>query len=169
MAGKSVPFSARLSPQDAEFIAQFQVEGAHSPSDKIRAIIADARDRSTGAGDYKSALQQTQSMIAPTLRLTRSSERSAGSHSELVSRLGDWVPECLAYFASWTGAEAELSAEELTRLEVGLVQRSVTLMESILQMAITQRSPCYDPVLLNEKISPVLELARIISTTRTQA
>ena len=43
--GKSVPFSVRLTSEDAEYVAALQIPGAVTSSDKIRHIISDARKR----------------------------------------------------------------------------------------------------------------------------
>ena len=48
---KSVPLSVRVSPDDARFISQIDIAGAATPSDKVRALLADARKRREGFSD----------------------------------------------------------------------------------------------------------------------
>ena len=43
MSSKTVPLSVRISHDDAEYIAGLKIDDALTPSDKVRAIIRDAR------------------------------------------------------------------------------------------------------------------------------
>ena len=163
MPRKTVPISTRLSQEDAEFIASLTVNGASTPSEKLRTIIADARQRKEGTEDFPGSLRVAEDLLAPTMRIIRSSEHDAGMHSELVSRLGEWLPECLAYFIACNGASRDLDNDALVEIESGLADRVIVLMQSVLQMAITRTSPCYDPTVIRDRVQPVLDLADIIS------
>lgn len=162
MPGK-VPLSTRISQEDAAYLAQLKIDGAVTPSDKLRAIIKDARQRYRGTEDYTSSLKMATDILAPTLRIIRASENAAGTHSELMSRLGEWVAECFAYVVASNGAETELSHEQLLEIEAGLAKRVVVLMESVLQLGVTSRSSCYDPQIINDNIQPVLDIANVIN------
>ena len=166
MPNKTVPISVRLTPEDAAFIAQLNVEDAHTPSDKLRAIIVDARRRKRGTEDYPASLKLVQDLVAPTLRVIRASERVHHVHSEMVSRLGEWLPECMAYLIASNGQEIELDSEQLKEIERDLAQRVLVLMQSVLQMAITRHSPMYEPDVAHQGIEPVLELAEVILQKR---
>ena len=65
---RSVPFSARISTEDAAFIAGLEIDGAHTPSDKLRALLAEARKRRQGSGDYESSLQLAMDWLQPLRR-----------------------------------------------------------------------------------------------------
>ena len=127
-----------------------------------RAIIVDARKRKLGTEDYPGSLKLSQDFVAPTLRIIRASENSHHLHSELVSRMGEWVPECMAYLVASNGPETELDTEQLREIERDLADRVVVLMQSVLQMAITRRGPLYEPEALRARMQPVLELAEVI-------
>ncbi len=166
MPNKTVPISVRLTREDADFVAQLDVDDADTPSDKLRAIIVDARKRKLGTEDYPGSLKLIQDLAAPTMRIIRASENSHHTHSELVSRVGEWLPECMAYLIASNGPDIELDAEQLREIERDLTDRVVVLMQSVLQMAVTRRGPMYEPDVLHERIQPVLELAAVISSTR---
>lgn len=173
MAGKTIPISARLTPDDAEFIARLEVEGATTPSEKLRAIIVEARQRHDGTEDFIGSLKLVEEMLAPTMRIIRAGEFEHHMHSELVTRVADWVPECMAYLIASNGADKELSAQALQEIEVELLARVLVLMQSVLQMAVTRRSSCYEPTRIDGAIEPMLELAQVIidnrgKTTREQ-
>ncbi len=167
MPHKTVPISVRLTPEDAAFIAQLNVEDAHTPSEKLRAIIVDARRRKYGTEDYPGSLKLAEDLLAPTMRIIRASENTHHMHSEMVSRIGDWVPECMAYLIASNGPDTELDAEQLREIERDLAQRVFVLMQSILQMVVTRHSPMYEPEVAHEGVQPVLELAEVILQKRS--
>ena len=166
MPNKTVPISVRLTREDADFVAQLNVDDADTPSDKLRAIIVDARKRKLGTEDYPGSLKLIQDLAAPTMRIIRASENSHHMHSELVSRVGEWLPECMAYLIASNGPDVELDADQLREIERDFTDRVVVLMQSILQMAVTRHGPMYEPDVLHERVQPVLELADVISKTR---
>ena len=43
------------------------------------------------------------------------------------------------------------------------------LMQSVLQMGVTRHAPCYDASVVDERLDPVLDLANVITATRTTA
>ncbi len=167
MPNKTVPVSVRLPEDDAHFLARLTLEGAETASEKLRALISDARRRQHGTEEYPAALKLAQESMAPTLRIIRNSERGHGMHSELISRLGEWLPDCMAYLVASNGAATDLDDEELKDIERGLAERVFVLIQSILQMGVTRRSPCYDPSVIDERLDPVMDLAGVIARTRS--
>jgi hypothetical protein len=167
MSAKSIPLSVRIAPEDAEFIAGLQLEGARTPSDKVRALIADARRRAGEAGDYPSALALSGDLIDPALRQVREAEHRHERHSELLIRIGEWLPETVAFLRASASASTEPGgAEALLQLERGMVRRVATLAETVLQMGVTEKCPCYDGEVLNNHIKRVLDLADLILSTQ---
>src|SRR5690606_26519836 len=117
MSRKSIPISTRISPEDAEFLAAWNGSDAATPSEKLRAMIAELRRQKEGAKDYSGALHVASSLIGPTLHAIRTREHEAGVHSELVTRLAEWLPECLAFLIAAAGAEEELDRNALLQIE----------------------------------------------------
>ncbi len=167
MPQKTKQVGVRLTDQEAEFIAQLRIENAATPSDKLRAIIDDAMRRKLGTEDYDGSLKLVIDLLAPTTRIVRGSENKHHMHSELVSRMSDWVPECMAYLIASNGAETELDEQQLREIEASLADRVFVLIQSVLQLAITRRAPLYDPSVVQDSVEPVLELADVITRLRT--
>lgn len=164
MSGKMVPISTRLRQEDVEFISQLNVAGATTPSDKLRVIIADARRRAEGMQNYASGFQLVQELFAPVRTYIRQAELSTGRHSEMMTRLVDWLPDMVAYLMSTMNrADNDIDEEGLKHLEQGATDRVFRLIESVMQMGVTERCPCYDPSAVASRIKPVLELAEVIS------
>lgn len=165
MPGK-IPVSTRLSQDDADYLANLKVDGAVTPSDKLRAVIKEARQRDRGTEDYPGSLRMAMETLAPTLRIIRASEYAAGQHSELMNRVADWVQESFAYVVACNDAKTLLTEDELMAVESGLAQRVFALMESVLQMGVTQRASCYDPEVIRKGIGSVLDIAEVIRKTK---
>ncbi len=166
MPEKTVPLSARVSQEDADFLTKMKVEGAQTPSEKLRQVVRDARRRHDGAQDYPSALALAQDTVAPAVQCIRQVERELGVHSELLTRMVEWLPELMAYVHSAPGMPGENDEARLRRLEGGVALRLTTIMQSVLQMAVTRDGPFYDPRVLTDRVEPVLHLARVIRQSR---
>lgn len=163
MAGKMVQMGVRLPQDDAAFIAGLVVEGASTPSDKLRAIIAQARRREAGIGDYKGALAITEEMLAPVRTWVREAELHQQVHSELVMRTLDWLGEMVAFcMAGHTHLSTEYEQQDLDIFEKQLMTRLFRIIDSVMQMAVSSHGSCYNQERLNEQVLPVLDLAQVI-------
>lgn len=162
--------SARIPQEDAEFLAQLEIAGAKTPSDKLRAIIQAARLRHLASSDYESSIANMQDLLMPVNRRVRQLESSNSTHSELLLRVIEWLPDITALIVSASADVANNTAnaeamENLLKLESDVADRVFRLTESVLQIAITKQSACYNSDLMRERIEPVLELAEIVNRT----
>lgn len=163
MATKTVTISARIPHEDAEFISQLEINGAITPSDKLRALIDEARQRQESQRDYRGCMKLIQELIIPVSNYVREQEHKHHVHSEVVTRMLDWLPDALAFImSSVTAAEPIDDGKLLRNLEDGITDRVFRLMESILQLSVTERCPCYSDTAIKERIGPILNLTRVI-------
>jgi hypothetical protein len=166
MSSKTVPISARISHEDAEFISQLKINDATTPSDKLRAIIADTKRRKKRDQDYRGCFQMIQEIMIPVVEKIREAELENHVHSALITRCVEWLPDTLAYVVSSAPRSiGDKTSEQLDHLERGIADRVFRLMESVLQMGITQRCPCYDADAIAQRVTPILELAQVIKDT----
>ena len=100
MPSKRIPLSVRISQDDAAFLADLTIAGVTTPSDKLRELIRQARQRHVGFGNYATCLAFHQEMMAPFIRGLREAENVSGQHSELLVQMSDWLPEMAAYLIS---------------------------------------------------------------------
>lgn len=164
---KSIPFSVRLAPEDADFIASLQMEGANTPSDKIRAIIREARVSRASGCDYASALRDAREELRPVTQGVKSCELARKQHSELVGAFLDWVAEAHAFTVSapcGNGTEGRGKELDLEQLEEGIADRCFRLLELIARMGVTSKAPCYNKDIINRNFEPLEELIHIIDT-----
>lgn len=166
MPGKSVPVSLRLSEADAEFIATTSMLGAVTPSDKIRVLIKEARQRHAGASDYLESLKFYHGLLAPTLQREHVVEEAQAAHSELLIQFSNLLPEILAYVtANMPESGAKDAMERMTALEKGVADRLFGLFQQMLRLAVTGRSPCYDEAVIIDRLEPILELCDLIKAS----
>lgn len=163
MAPKQVTISARISAEDAEFISRLQVEDAKTPSDKLRAIITQAKESSTRQKDYAGSLNTIQDIIQPVLRNIRKTEVDNQIHSELIIRLAEWIPDTAAFLvSSILGTDEPITIEQMSHVDQSVADHVIRLIASVLHLAITEHCDGYHPEILRQKITPVLELCQII-------
>ena len=158
---KSVPISVRISDDDAAFLARYEAPGANTPSEKLRAILASARERHEGARDFAGCANLVANMLRPAIEDVRRSQRKVGMRSDFVSRLYERLPELLGEMMV-AAPEAGNEREALLDLEAVLADQIFSLFEEILDMGLTSRSRSYDPALVRERLSPALEILDLI-------
>lgn len=163
MASKTVQISARISREDAEFLSKLSIDGAKTPSDKLRAIITQARQRSIGTREYTGTYKMIQDLVLPVSEHIRKCELDQTSHSAFIFRVLEWLPDFTAFVTSSLPEEQKVGLD-LEEYEKGVVNRVFTLFESIMQMGVGAKNPCYDPDIISKKLESILALSKIINT-----
>ncbi|MDH3347424.1 MAG: hypothetical protein OEM02_04890 [Desulfobulbaceae bacterium] len=167
MSLKKVTFSVRVSQDDAEFISRLSINGAKTPSDKIRSIIKETRAREKMAQDYDGCIEMMRDLTSPVLARLRKCELEEKVHSELIFRAIEWLPELIGFIVSNMPPDKQ-NKESLLNIEQGVADRIFRMIETVFRMATTKQCRCYDPDVISEKIDPVLELLRVVEIVRNQ-
>lgn len=97
-------------------------------------------------------------LVAPVMAATGAFEHRAGTHSELIRRMGDWVPQCMAVMLAARVGEQDKAAA--FALEEQLAQRAFQLVQAVLRISMPPDTDVYDAKHLNRHVPAVLELAR---------
>ena len=162
--------SVRVSEDDAQFIAALDIPGASSPSDRLRAIIRQARENHQRKHDYESTAEKIRALIEPGLSQVRSAEQELDMHSQLFTHVCDWLPDAVGLLVDLTQKDAEegLDTPQLIKLEKQMTDRVFRLIEQIFRLGITEHSPCYDPDIIANRIQPSLDLAKVILDSRSR-
>ena len=163
---KTVSMSVRVSHDDAEFIAGLNVNGAKTPSDKLRTIISQARLQHQGGYDYESALAFFEGQVSAVVNLIRKGERDSKKHSELLSAAMTKLPELLAFIVSSNTQKQLFALTELKELESGVADRIFMVLEAVMRLAVTPSSPCYDENVISDRIGSLATLAEIAVASR---
>ena len=170
---KTVTISVRVSEQDAEFIAGLDIANASTPSDKLRAIIAEAREQRQQPRSFAQALHQMEHLLQRSRNHVRDLEHRHRVHSELVGLIHEWLPEMAAMLMTFVDDQAAPASgdrsakqpqqEQLAELERRVADRLFALMESTLRLGVTRQCRCYDAEVVAKRLGPVLELAQLIN------
>jgi len=135
--------SARIPTDDLQWLATLDMQGANTPSDKLRALVTQLRRQHEGALEYSASLQWMRDLVAPFLTAVGAFEHRQGRHSEVLRLISDWVPQLMALLV----AESTLGKDPLRKaqeIEDKLVVRCVQLLTGILRLGITASIDCYD-------------------------
>jgi hypothetical protein len=164
VSAKSIPLSVRLSVDDADFLSSLERPGTTTPSDKIRALVAEARRQHDGSRSYAEGIVFQDSQVAPLVRTLWTAERDSDQHSELLFAVLSWLPEIQAYLQAELAPDAQgrLDPSHLQMVEEGVARRVVGLAEAVLRLSIARPEPCYDPVCISRRLGPVLQLSDLI-------
>ncbi|MGE0386355.1 MAG: hypothetical protein AB7Q97_16630 [Gammaproteobacteria bacterium] len=149
------PLSARIPGDVYLWLAQLQVEGATTNSDKLRVLLGQLKRQYDGALDYVAAHAWARDIMARTREALIRAEGRSGRHSEVVSLLLDHLAAFLALIVS----QAPTDESETTEFEDALVRRAFALCETLLRQATTPNAAAYDPAVVRRHIDPTLELA----------
>jgi hypothetical protein len=160
MAQKTVQLSVRVSDDDAAFLASLDVEGAATPSEKMRAILQAERQRHGGEGTAEGFEDTLRSMMKRARQQVRSLEKDQGLRSDLVARLYERVPEIAASLMAGVGRKS------LVEFEAALASDVYGLMSEFLSLALVSRNRVYADRVAVPHLAPVLELAELIRTSQ---
>ena len=158
-AANRIPISVRISQEDADFIAELKIEGANTPSEKIRELLTQARLVHSQTHDYGTALAAQEQFFQVARRDVLHAEKEWGIHSHIVARLFEQLPDFAATLAADLPENAQ--AADLKRYECELMRRIVRLTDSILQLAVTGKGAAYDDTVL-QQLENTLKLAKIV-------
>ena len=159
---KTVPISVRISEEDAEFIAGLKVEGAVTPSEKIRGIIARTKKQKERIESFDGCLKIARDILKGVVQRVSELEMTSQEHSDLVTLFMDWVAESFAYVAS---SQRALKNETMTlvQLEEGIADRAFRLIQAVARMGVTAEAPCYDKEIITERFVPISPLTDLVN------
>jgi len=116
--------SARIPSEDLQWLATLDVQGATTPSDKLRALVAQLRRQHEGALEYGASLQWMRDLVAPFVTAVGAFEHRYGKHSEIVRLMSDRVPQLMAILVAENslGREPQRKAQEIEdqRVQAGV-------------------------------------------------
>ncbi|WP_409941501.1 hypothetical protein [Acidovorax sp.] len=156
------PLSARIPSDLYLWLAQLQVDGATTNSDKLRVLLGQLKRHHDGALDYVTAHAWARDITARQRDSLVRLEGQTGRHSEVLNAMLDHITTCLAIIVS----NAPASEQDATKLEDLLVRRGFTLSEMLLRQAATTRASAYDPAVVQRHAAATLELAHTLQPSK---
>lgn len=162
MASLTTPLSVRLTDEDTSFLARLQMDGALTASDKIRALIRQARERTGQPESFSAALAISHDQLAGSMRALRVLEIEADAHSDVVIGLMTSAEEMLAVALSAPRPDEGGDRQALVRHEARLVDCAARMTEQLLRWAVTPTAPAYDARVVARRIAALGELMELI-------
>lgn len=157
----------RLDEDDLTYLAGLEMPGAANLSEKIRTLLADARAQRDGLGDFGAAYDFTRRLFAAPERCIRDAEVRTQVRSELIARVLAWLPDTAAFVLSGACPRPDPrrkdDAEHLRRLEHGLGERVLALVDSMLQLAHAGFPGCYDPGILAQRSRSAVSMSASVA------
>ncbi len=154
----------RLDEDDLAYLSSVELAGAANLSEKVRALLAEARGQREGMQDPVLAYDFMRRLFAAPERSIRETEMQAHMRSELIARLTAWLPEVSAVLLSASAlpnGSARERSEHLRKLERSLGERALSLVDSLLQMSLAGFPGCYEPEALARRAQPAIRTASL--------
>ena len=149
----------RLDEDDLTYLAGLEVAGATNLSEKIRSLLAEARLQREGVGDALTAHAFSERLLQGTMRAIREAESQTEMRSELLSRVMAWLPDLLALLLAGGGRwPKSAQADQLRKVERGVGERVLSLVDSMVQQAVAGFPGCYDSSGLTERAQTALRV-----------
>ncbi|WP_417485949.1 hypothetical protein [Maricaulis sp.] len=161
---RSVPLSVRISDDDAAFLARFKAEGAKTPSEKLRALLAQARRMEAGGDDFASRVEWCGAQLQPALNRLRNAQKEHRNRSELVARAYQRMPELVATLM--VGVREEGTVDDLVDFEADLSEQIFALIEELLDLGLTENSRTFDPELMKRRLEPIQEILDLVRLSK---
>ena len=168
MSSKTVPFSARISLEDASFISNLSFEGAVTPSDKLRSLLAQIRRREQQSSHYAENLQQMQEWLAPLQQQWQIRQQQVQQPAEVMMALLQWLPEMLALVQSHSATLADTAAPQLRQIEFAVLQQLYRLNAAVLPLQLQQAYQT-SPIPHQHQRQDLVRLAELISSSNPAA
>jgi hypothetical protein len=157
--------SARIPTEDMEWLVGLDIQGAVSPSDKLRALIGQMRRQQEGTLDYQRSLSWLRDLVAPFVTAIRALEHRHRMHSEALTLAAEALPQIMATLLSERGLTKDDKARAIEIEEI-VVQRCFQLLTSLLRLAVTRDAGCYNPTVIDTHVRGVLEVAEVVTRAR---
>jgi hypothetical protein len=152
------PLSARIPSDLYLWLAQLQVEGATTNSDKLRVLLGQLKRQHDGSLDHVAAHAWARDLTGRLRDALTRIEGQSGRHSEVMNLLLDHLVGSIALVMGASPA----NASEAARLEDALVRRAFSLTEGLLRQATTTQACAHDPKVVRRHLPTTLELAHTI-------
>lgn len=152
------PLSARIPSDLYLWLAQMQIDGASTNSDKLRVLLSQLKRQHDGAFDYVAAHAWARDLTARLRESLVRAEAESGRHSEVLASVLEHTTSTLALMVS----QAPQGAGDAAKLEDALVRRCFALFDTLLRQATTPAAAAYDPGVVRRHMGNTLELASAV-------
>jgi hypothetical protein len=164
----SIPLSVRVPQDDFEWLSALAVDGAATPSDKLRAIIQSHRRELEGVSSYDAALAWLRERVQPLAREVAAHEHRAAERSDAIAAAMEWAPQLMALLiSSHVPAEGD-DGRTARQLEDSVLQKAAALLGALLRLGIGTPPPTYAADAIDRHVIPLGQLIDAVRVARGQ-
>lgn len=158
----AVPISGRVSEEDYQFLMAYPISGKVTASEKLRYVVSFFRSYHESLSQYEESLTEMGRLLESARKDIKKAEADTASASELVDRLMQVIPELMAtMITAKVPKKGDRQLPALIDFEERLIKTTMLLIESVLRMGLTTRSPTYNPSILSERMETIRELVAL--------
>lgn len=162
----TVPISGRVGEDDYQFLMEYPIDGKVTASEKLRYVMSFFRSYHESLNDYADSLSELNRLLEPSRKGIKRAELDTGVSSELVDRIMQVLPEMLALSITLNiPKKADRQLPALLSFEERQLRSLMGLIESVLRMGLTSKSPTYNPMVLKDKMKTISELVELSRQT----
>lgn len=168
---ESLPISSRVAADDYAFLMAYPMPGKVTASEKLRHVVAFFRQYHESVKNYSECLNELNRLLQPAITEIKRIENESGQSSDLINFMTTALPEMTALLATVdaSAGKGKDEAARLVRLEDKLTTLLIRLLENVLRLGLTRRSPTYNPALLRGRLETVSELADLLENQRASS
>ena len=161
MSSKTVPLSVRVSADDALFLSNLQIDGAVTPSEKLRALLHEAQRRQAGFSEPAEGGLLLREMATGARRRLRRLEANVGKRSDLMLKLYERVPDIMAKLIAGPNGEED-NGEQLAAFEQELTDLLAVLLKDFITVGLSSPARVYDEPKYRAELEPVIQLVELV-------
>lgn len=128
---KTIPLSVRITHEDSDFITNLDIEGAKTPSDKVRAIINEKKKLEDIGEKHNEVLDRVEQFIRPVSRQLKQTQYEQNIYSQVIEPTKDTLVDLLVCF--FTEGRKVKDEEGLVKFEDNLSEHVFRLFEANFQ------------------------------------
>lgn len=156
--------SIRLPDEDFQWLLAVPDAVGKTPSEKLRAFIAQIREQESGLSDPDACMAWMRSLVLPRANGIAIWERQHKQHSDLMSAVLDIAPRIMAVLVSWHSLGD--NADDMIEVEAALAQQCFSLFTTLLRMMVTSAPAVYDKEAIERYLPEIMEIMEIITARR---
>ena len=165
---KSNSLSVRVDDDDAAFLARMQIDGARTPSEKLRALLRVERRRQQGSHDADEAAEMFRDLLRTTRRRIRKMEAESGARSDLLKKIYDHLPEIGGAALAGPDHQEGGTIDRLTSFEKLAIDEVFDFLQDVIELGLSPENRVYETKYIEKRIKVLLRYLELIDISRKQ-
>ncbi|MEM8839180.1 MAG: hypothetical protein AAGE89_13880 [Pseudomonadota bacterium] len=165
---KSTSLSVRVDDDDAAFLASMQIDGARTPSEKLRALLRIEQRRQKGTRDAEEATEMFRDSLRPTRRRIRKMEAETEMRSDFLKKVYDHLPEVAGAALAGPNEEDREKSGQLRALEKSAIDEVFDFMQDIIELGLSPKNRVYETDYFLERVEILFRYGELIDLSKKQ-